>query len=462
MEEYTREVEENNYKKNNPKNHTLYQTVWRWHFYAGLIFAPFLIILAVSGAIYLFKPQIESVLYKDLYYVTEGEEVVLPSAQLSNVKNEYPEASIRSIRFHEETRTTEVNMMYHGEAMSVYVNPYSGEIMGSLLTEEKFTEIIKKMHSELIIGGTLANRLVELAACWAIILLVTGFYLWWPREKSTIWGTVLPRLNKRGRTLWRDLHAVPAFWLSAFILILILTGLPWTGVMGEQINKLAAVTNTGYPPYALSFREKPESVIKTKDVADDVPWATENLAVPSSSVGTYVPLVLEDIIYIADNKNIERPYTISMPHGETGVFTIATSHTKPGNNATLHVDQYSGMVLTDVRFEDYGIMAKAITIGIALHEGRLFGLPNQLLGLITCLGLIGMIVSSFIMWRKRKPASKLGAPPRAKDKKQAKVVLIIMLVSGVFMPLVGFSIIVVWLLDRFLFSKLKRLKEWYV
>ncbi|HVW01775.1 MAG TPA: PepSY domain-containing protein, partial [Planctomycetaceae bacterium] len=37
-----------------------YRSVWRWHFYAGLFCIPFVIVLALSGSIYLFKPQIEA------------------------------------------------------------------------------------------------------------------------------------------------------------------------------------------------------------------------------------------------------------------------------------------------------------------------------------------------------------------------------------------------------------------
>lgn len=36
-----------------------YRAVWRWHFYAGLFCIPLVITLAISGAIYLFKPQFE-------------------------------------------------------------------------------------------------------------------------------------------------------------------------------------------------------------------------------------------------------------------------------------------------------------------------------------------------------------------------------------------------------------------
>ena len=43
-----------------------YRAVWRWHFYAGLLCIPFVIVLSISGLIYLFKPQIEA--WNDRHY----------------------------------------------------------------------------------------------------------------------------------------------------------------------------------------------------------------------------------------------------------------------------------------------------------------------------------------------------------------------------------------------------------
>ncbi|MCM3177250.1 PepSY-associated TM helix domain-containing protein [Cytobacillus horneckiae] len=450
-------------KKNRKTKSAFYQSVWRWHFYAGLIFAPFLIILAFSGAVYLFKPQIESFLYNNQYYVQQADsEAISANEQLAKVSEAYPDSTVTSVTYYEEAnRTTEFALSDQGVMKTVYVNPYNGEIAGEIETDKKFTEVFKKLHSELIIGGTVANRIVELAACWAVILLVTGLYIWWPRNKASIWGTILPRITSEGRTFWRDMHAVPAFWLSVFLLILIATGLPWSGVLGEQINRVATSTNTGYPDYAQSWAEKPESVVKTKDVAENVPWAAENLDVPLSVANGYVPLSLSDAAFIAENEKIEKPYTITMPQGDTGVYTIATSHSTPWDDATLHVDQYSGAKLTDVRFADYGLLAKSITVGIALHEGRLFGFMNQLIGLFVCMGLIGLIVSSFIMWKKRKPEDRVGAPPKAKDKKVSRTVFVIMLIFGVLMPLVGISIIIVYILDRFVIQKFEPLRKWF-
>ncbi|MFF2890086.1 PepSY-associated TM helix domain-containing protein [Paenibacillus sp. NPDC057967] len=442
----------------------LYQSVWRWHFYAGIIFAPFLIILAFSGSVYLFKPQIEAYLYKDMLTVREvGAAQMSIDEIIAKTKRAYPGTAVSSVEVSGDSAATiKLSASRNDVPTTMYADPYTGHIAGMMNSDKTFTAFFKKMHSQLVIGGTWANRLVELAACWAIILVVTGLYLWWPRNRFQIWGTILPRFSKPGsRQFWRDLHAVPAFWLSLFIVILIASGLPWSGILGGQIDRIANSTNTNYPPYALSFLDKPESVTLTKDIAEDVPWASENLPVPESSAGGYLKLKVEDLKTIADKQEVAPPYTISLPRGNTGVYTIATSHSRPGDNATLHVDQYSGAVLTDVRFDDYGIMAKVITMGIALHEGRLFGLANQILGLITALGVLLLALSSYFMWRKRKPSGKLGAPPRAKDKRITIGVLVIMLIFGALMPLVGLSIIVVILLDWLIIRHIKSLRAWF-
>lgn len=42
-------------------------------------------------------------------------------------------------------------------------------------------DLIEKIHGELM-AGTLGDRIVELAACWTIVLIVTGIYLWFPQK----------------------------------------------------------------------------------------------------------------------------------------------------------------------------------------------------------------------------------------------------------------------------------------
>ena len=42
---------------------SLYQVVWRWHFIAGLLVLPFLVMMAITGGAYLFQPELDHMAY---------------------------------------------------------------------------------------------------------------------------------------------------------------------------------------------------------------------------------------------------------------------------------------------------------------------------------------------------------------------------------------------------------------
>src|SRR4051794_28030962 len=47
----------------------LYRVVWRWHFYAAMIITLPLIVVAATGALYIFKDEVEGVLHPGVLYV---------------------------------------------------------------------------------------------------------------------------------------------------------------------------------------------------------------------------------------------------------------------------------------------------------------------------------------------------------------------------------------------------------
>ncbi|MCZ8520384.1 PepSY-associated TM helix domain-containing protein [Paenibacillus caseinilyticus] len=432
--------------------------MWRWHFYAGLIFAPFLILLAVTGAVYLFKPQVESVLYRSYHTVAAGPQALAPSAQLAKVQEQFPDDSVTKFKPGATvTRSSEFTVTGEEGSRVVFVNPYNGEILGTLDESTTFMTLVKQLHGGSIAGAA-GNLLVELTACWAVILIVTGVYLWWPRGQRSAAGIVYPRLRQGKRTFWRDVHAVPAFWLSLFMVILIFTGLPWSAVWGEGLNRFANATNTNSPPSL--YGAKPQSTVPTKDVAADVPWAAELMPVPGSSLpGVAGGLSIDRVVRIAEEQKLDGGYAVTFPKGERGVYTVAATPDKPEGQATLHIDRYSGQVLADLRFKDYGITARMISIGIALHEGRYFGLANQIAGLVACLGIVAIAFSGVVMWWRRRPAGKLAAPARPQQYKLAKGLTAIMIGFGLFFPLVGLSLLLVLLLDLAVIRRSPAMKE---
>ncbi|MEK4403997.1 PepSY domain-containing protein [Sporosarcina sp. FSL K6-6792] len=455
MEEVNVKAAKQNQKQTNG---SLYRIVWRWHLYAGIIFAPFLFILAVTGSIYLFKPQIEQIIYQDYYEVTPQVEKISASAQIEEVKNLYPDAIIKKYRPGENTmRSSEISITATNDSLTIFIDPYTGEFIGELINKDKIMSKIEELHGELMVG-TLGDRIVELAACWAVVLIVSGLYLWFPKKNQRLSGVLYPRINKGKKILRRDLHAVPAFWVTAGMLFLIMTGLPWSGFWGSNFQSIATNTGAGYPPSIWSG-DAPTSIIKTKDIAE-VPWAAENLDVPLSKIQGYIPLPIDDVVAIANRQGLHPSYTIFIPQDTEGVYTLSAYPPKAQDEVTMHIDQYSGAVLANYSYQNYGLVGKFVAWGITLHKGTQYGFINQLISLLICLGIILVTVSGFYLWWKRKPKKGSGAP-KAPSIKKMKFFLVLLIGLGILFPLVGLSLIVVWLIDCLIIQRIAVVKNFF-
>jgi len=235
-----------------------------------------------------------------------------------------------------------------------------------------------------------------------------------------------------------------------------MTGLPWSGFWGAHVQTLATNTGVGYPPSIWSG-SAPPSTVKTKDIAE-VPWAAENLDVPTSKLQGFVPMPIDDVVNIANNQGIHPSYSIFIPSDPNGVHTLSAYPPKAQDEITMHIDQYTGAVLTDYRFDNYGIVAKMVALGITLHTGVQFGLLNQMICLLICLGIILVAVSGFYMWLKRKPNKDIGAP-KALSMKKMKGLLVLIILLGILFPLVGLSLIVVWLIDWLIIQRIPAVKK---
>ena len=438
---------------------SFYNLAWRWHFYAGLFVAPFMILLALTGIIYLFKPQLDPWMYSDLLVVPVAEQRLSADELLLRTHNAYPRGNIgQYLPPSAAERSAQFVVHADGRELNVFVNPYTGELLGEQDAKWNLQAVARALHGELMIG-TVGDRLIELAAGWGIVLVISGLYLWWPRGNAAS-GVLWPRWRSRGRALWRDLHATVGFWGAALLLIMLLSGMTWTGFWGKQY---AQVWNR-FPDAMWNAMPKSDEQAGQLNQAhrQTVPWAMENTPMPQSA-GAHAehmghgghmrapaaPLVsLQSVVDTATRLQVEPGYSITLPTTASGVFTVAVFANDPRNDATVHIDQYSGEVLADVRWEHYGLVARATETGVMLHEGKMFGPVNQIIVLLVCLMILLSSVSGLVIWWKRRPQGKLGVPPLRHDLPRWKVAVGVMIAIGVAFPLVGVSLLLIWAVDR--------------
>ncbi|MFD1332521.1 PepSY-associated TM helix domain-containing protein [Methylopila musalis] len=440
----------------------LYRAVWRWHFYAGLIVAPFLLILSVTGAIYLFNDEINDALQAEKRIVAPHATPLPLSRLIAAAEASVPGGRATRIdTWSAPDRSAQAFVTAgDGTALRVFVDPGTGATLGSHVYERTLVGFADRFHGSLMLG-TFGDGVVELAACWGVVLLVTGLYLWWPRGALRLGDVLVPRLGARGRPFWKSLHGAVGAWTAAVILFLILTGLPWATVWGGLLRAGADVAGVGYPVSHRNHGAVPPSTPTLKQATGEAPWALENEPMPSSedhaghhgmhgtAPAEAAPIGVDRAAELLDAAGLRHPYRLSLPTGAEGVYSAYTYPDRPQGQRTVQLDQYSGRVVNDVGFADYGVVAKAVELGVQLHMGNYFGVANQIVMLLACLGAAALSITGPIMWWRRRPKGELGAPRPLRPPQLKTLALITLALAAVF-PLVGASLLGAFVLDRLL------------
>ena len=423
----------------------LYRAVWRWHFYAGLFSLPFMILLAVTGGLYLFQNELNRILYKPLMVVTAQTTSPLNASDLiARAQMAIDGAAVRYVPATEPTDAVEIGIKGSDKVTrSVYVNPYTGDVLGAIGDKDKVMWIVRKLHS-LKYFGTAPERVIEIVGGWAIILVITGFYLWWPRKQTG--GVVTIRSTPKKRVFWRDLHAVTGAFAGIFIFFLAFTGMPWSGFWGNNFNNFVNNHGLGYPPEF--WDDVPKSTVPMKDALTETNWTLSNQPMPVSENHGTAPIGIDEAIAIFNERGIAKGYTIDLPGGEDGVYSASAFGGTASEERVIHLDQYTGKPLFDGDFASIGVGAKGIEWGISVHMGREFGLINKLVMAAACIAIVLMAVAAIVMWWKRRPKGSLGAPRYPSDVKINRGILLIAAGIGILYPLVGASLIVMLIIDK--------------
>jgi uncharacterized iron-regulated membrane protein len=292
--------------------------------------------------------------------------------------------------------------------------------------------------------GKVGRWMVELAASWAIVMILSGLYLWWP-SGGRLAGVVWPRLSLGKRAFWRDIHAVTGFWVSSFALVLLVSGLPWASVWGDAFK--VARTELGLMQGKQDWKTGGEHAEHDHNAM----MVMEKAKVPLAS--------LTMIVAKARAEALEFPVVIAPP-GEKMAWSVKSNTQNRPNRVTITYDMATGTQLDRQDFASRHVIDRAVGYGIAWHEGALLGWFNVAVGLFTAVALITLMVSGFIMWRRRRPEAVLGAPPLPHVPARIGGVVAILLLLAAVLPSLAASLILLWLVERLIFPSFPRISVW--
>lgn len=423
---------------------------WRIHFWAALIASPFALVATLTGALYIFTPQIEAGLYGHLERVTPppGAAMLPLDAAVAAARKAVPDAlAVQSvippagprdtvkIGFAQPTRAAGEHANHapapaaasvpgrgpDAARRTVFVDPYDARVLGTQLDQDRFSKWARRLHSRLLQGESL-RWMIELAASWMLVMLLTGVWLWWPRPGQP----GLPRAAAAGRAWWKQWHAFLGVALSVLSLAMVLTGITWSKYAGTQVRAARDWAGQASPRVPQHLHSMPTGA---PQLDYQQAWQRTQALVPGV------------------------PVQLTPPRGPHGVWRAASAdRPHPGNRFDLVLNAYDGAVLYRAGWERQTAFGKATAVGIPFHRGEL-GVWNQVLLFVFAAGVLFSLVSGWVMFFKRRRAGQSGLqgslPKLLPGAWRAAPPWAVLLGLGlcVLMPLLALSVVVLVLVE---------------
>lgn len=436
-----------------------YRTVWRWHFYAGLLCVPFVVTLSLSGAVYLFKPQIEAYSERAFDALQITGKAAPVSAQVQAALAHLPGSTPTAYELPQTPQSAgRVVVRHEGQAVRVYVHPQTLEVLYTFPEDQRFMRWLFRLHGELLMGDW-GSHLVETAASWTIVMILTGLYLWWPRGAKGLGGIVYPRLSQGSRIFWRDLHSVIGVWVSSFALILLVSGLPWAKFWGDYLKLARRVTGTA------SARQDWANASERGTKSGAGGGEHGGHGGRGGRRGGEIPLpkdltAFDRVAAAVLPLDLPHPVLIGPPPRGSELWTVKSMTANRPLRVNLEVNGTTREIVKRDGFWERHWIDRVVAVGIAAHEGQLFGWPNQLLGLFTAAGLILLCISGVVMWWRRRDGGVLGAPKAVRSPRVSFGLIAIVIFLGIYLPLFGVTLLAVLLLEKLILCRIPPVRDW--
>ncbi|WP_235948397.1 PepSY-associated TM helix domain-containing protein [Nocardia terrae] len=436
----------------------------RLHFYAGVLVAPFILIAAVTGALYAISPTLENITSSGLLHTDSTGPAKPLKEQVAAAQTVEPNLALVAVAPGQNTGdTTRVLFsdpaLGESERRAVFIDPVTAQPVGDSVVYGSSGALplrtwIDKLHKDLHLGDV-GRYYSEIAASWLWLVALAGLVLWYRRvrarreQRSAGWLLRPDRSRPRARTL--NWHAVVGVWILPVLLLLSVTGMTWSKYAGENVTQLRQAMSWTTPAVNAELPGSTGPAMPSGGEHDHHGGGMAAAVPPADRAG------LVDTVYgVARANGLTGPLEISVP-AKDGTAFVAQELRRPGQYTrdAIAVDGATGNVTDKLPYADWPLMAKLTNWGIQFHMGLMFGLANQLLLLAIMVGLGTVIVRGYLMWWRRRPTKEralaVGKAPRRALARTPLIILVPLAAAAVgtgwFAPMIGIPLLAFLVID---------------
>ncbi|MEM9391295.1 MAG: PepSY-associated TM helix domain-containing protein [Bacteroidota bacterium] len=361
----------------------LKKIAYKLHLILGLASGLVVFIVAITGCLWVFQEEVTQLLEGKRKVVPQKRAFISPSKAREMALTVYADKDVHGTAYGDPDEPLEV-IFYQPEPEfyhSVFLNPYSGEILGTKDHRKGFFWFVLRGHLYLWLPQSIGSQMNSYGTMAFVVMLFTGIILWWPKNKKG--RKVRLQLSWKSNIPWRrkylDFHRVMGFYVSIIALVIAFSGL----IMA--FNWVYYVTYKSWggdkDPRFIIPNSKPIHTLKDEN------------------------FVLDRIIYKiaaqeADYDKIEVHY----PDSDTSSIYIEIAK-KSGvyySSDYRFFDQYSGEELEANsiygKYREASTADRVIRMNYDIHVGAIGGLPGKIIAFFASLLCASLPVTGFMIW----------------------------------------------------------------
>lgn len=396
------------------------------HLASGVVAGLIILLMCVTGVLLTYERQIISWSDRSGISITPGGTRLPIEGMLASVAEKRPSAVAL---FSDTSRPAEVAV----EGATVFVNPYSGVVLGQSSTDtptRRFFRSMRDWHRWIGMNGENRDRARSIADAGNLIfffIVLSGLYLWFPRKMT--WQHFRPVILFRGglKSKARDFnwHNVIGVWSWVPLVLVVGTGV----IISYQwaSNLLYTMTGSPVPVVQAKGKDGKQKAAKGKEgggegreggrrqerEARPVDFAGLNAAWAHAE--QQVPGWASIRLQFPGNPNA--PLSFAIDRGDGG---------QPHLRSTLVLNRATAEVQTFTSFADSSTGQRLRQLARFTHTGESAGIIGQTIaGLATLGGAvlvftgIALAIRRYFAWIYRKPAKGVVPAPIEEDTKTA-------------------------------------------
>ncbi|WP_367866095.1 PepSY-associated TM helix domain-containing protein [Pedobacter sp. WC2423] len=364
------------------------------HLWIGLLSGVVVIILGLTGCVLVFVEEIRPFVYADRLEVRSVSENRLSMQDMVQKAKgiwgkDKPVSALeignspgKTWQFRSYREDTNPGYWYWNEKKfyeSLFIDPYTGQLVFHEQSEFEFFRVILYLHWSLLLKTELGQPIVGVVTLLYILSLLTGLYLWWPKNKKArrvrFWfkwkkNTGLKRKNY-------DLHNILGFYAFSVGLIIAFTGMVWAFPMLERGLQ--------------NLLDKGKSSIKTT--------ITSVHTIPETAGKKGLDFIYADI---KKKYPDAKAYHFYFPNDTSSRVTVLARYEPTLKTVVMQYNMLSCQLLKTSTFEDKSNGEKFSSMNYDIHTGSILGLPGKILAFLGSMISASLPLTGFLIWYNKK------------------------------------------------------------